>query len=498
MTDEIAAQRGWFGNFGQISFGVADLRRSIGFWEQQVGVGPWMIYEGLVMDAVHEGQRIATPFSVALAWHEGRLIELIRAEGDGPSPLHDGLNRAIIGHQRLASITDDIERDARDAVARGMELLTEGEAGGQRFRHYRSNEAPGLILELLERTPAFDTLIAELRARAEAWAAPQRPQTPQTPAPSFGASSQAMMKVVLLKGYGGPEQFVVEEAAVPEPMTGEVRVKVVAAALNPVDVKARRGLLRSWQELAFPAQLGGDVAGMVHAVGAGVTRLGVGDRVAGMLYPFADGGYAQYVIAKADALSRVPDALELTAAAALPTGALAGTALIEQGVRPRVKDRVLVLGAGGSAGRAAVLALLAAGATPIGGVRRAALEMLADLPIEVLDLDDPDAIEALAPVDAIADTVGGRLAERLFGKVRPRGTVASIAVPPPVPPAGSTQRLCNVVARFDAERLERIMVDLVAADRKVPIGARYKLDQVAKAHVTMEAGGTRGKILLLP
>lgn len=495
MTFDSAAPHGWFGNFGQISFGVTDLRRAIDFWERQAGVGPWTIYEGLVMDAVHEGQRIAMPFSIAIAWHEGRLMELIRAEGDGPSPLHDGLNRATVGLQRLASVTDQIERDAEIAAARGMKLITAGEAAGQRFFHYRSDEAPGLILELLERTPAFDRLVEELRARALAWHAPA-PTAHATASPP--ESAPRPMKVALLQDYGGPEQFIVEDAIAPAPGEGEVRIRVAAAAINPVDIKARRGLLREWQELAFPARLGGDIAGTVDAVGPGVTTYRVGDRVAAMLNPFADGGYAQYVTVQASALARVPDALDLTAAAALPTGSLAGTALIEQGVRPKVGERVLVLGAGGSAGRAALLALLAAGATPIAGVRAAGRELVHDLGVEILELDDAIAIAAMTSVDAIADTVGGQLAESLFDKVRPTGTVASIAVPAPVPPTGSTQRLCNVVARFDAERLARIMTDAATSGRAVPIGGRYSLDQIADAHRAMEAGSTRGKILLLP
>lgn len=495
VIDDAAPHTGWFANFGQISFGTTDLRRSIDFWENQAGIGPWTIFEGLVMDAVHQGQRIAMPFSIAIAWHEGRLMELIRAEGDGPSPLHDGLNRPMIGLQRLASITDDIERDARIAKERGMEVITEGEAAGQRFIHYRSNEAPGVILELLERTPSFERFIAELRARASEWR-PAAIAPPKTEPPAD--RTPGVMKVALLSDYGGPERFYIAEAPLPMPSAGEVRVAVAAAAVNPVDIKARRGLLREWSALAFPARLGGDISGIVDAVGPDVTCLKAGDRVAGMLNPFADGGYAQFVVTRAANLAIVPDALDLVSAAALPTGALAGTALIEKGVKPKAGERVLVIGAGGSAGRAAVLALRAAGAVPIAGVRASSRAAVMDLSVELLDLDDAAAIAALAPVDAIADTVGGALAERLFGKARPAGTVASIAVPAPVPPPGSTQRFCNVISRFDGDRLARLMIDLVACGHAVPIGRSFPLDHVADAHRAVEAGATGGKIVLLP
>ncbi|MDT0577176.1 zinc-binding dehydrogenase [Croceicoccus sp. F390] len=495
MINDAAPEDNWFANFGQISFGTADLRRSVDFWEKQVGVGPWTIFEGLVMDALHQGKRIAMPFSVALTWHDGRLVELICAEGDGPSPLHDGLNRPIIGLQRLASVSENIARDAEVARKRGMELITQGEAAGQRFFHYKSDEAPGVILELLERTASFDQLIGNLQSRAAAWspaartapiARAQREQSPGT------------MKVALLSDYGEPESFYIAEAAIPIPSAGEVRVAVTAAAVNPVDVKARRGLLHDWTPLTFPARLGGDIAGIVDAVGPGVTSLQTGDRVAGMLNPFADGGYAQFVTVRADNLARVPAGLDLFAAAALPTGALAGTALVESGVRPCVGERVLVVGAGGSAGRAAVLALLAAGAIPIAGIRSSSHAAVMDLKVEILDLEDAAAIAALAPVDAIADTVGDPLAAHLFAKVQTAGTIASIAIPSPIPPVGSTQHMCNVIARFDSERLARVMIDLVAAGYHVPIGRRFPLDQVSDAHRIMEAGGTGGKVLLVP
>lgn len=158
--------KSWFQNFGQISFAAPEIESAITFWEEQIGVGPWVVYRGLNMNALYEGKPISTPFDVALAWHDGRLIELIQATGDGPSPLHDHLNRATLGLHRLASITDDIERDAREAKARGMELFVEGEAAGQRFLYYRSKAAPGVILELLERTPSFDAMLKELQERA--------------------------------------------------------------------------------------------------------------------------------------------------------------------------------------------------------------------------------------------------------------------------------------------------------------------------------------------
>ncbi|OCC25730.1 hypothetical protein MB02_02900 [Croceicoccus estronivorus] len=306
------------------------------------------------------------------------------------------------------------------------------------------------------------------------------------------------MRVAVIDAYGDADSFRIAEMPVPVPGPTEVRIRVAGAAVNPVDIKARTGLLHDMMPLEFPARLGGDVSGVVDAVGSTVTRFRAGDRVAGMINPFKDGAYADFVIVDEAILAAVPPELDLVDAAALPTGVLAGTQLVECGIMPRAGDRVLVTGAGGSTGRAAVLALLEAGAIPIAGVRASSRQTVADLPVTAIDLDDPEAVAKMGTLDAIADTVGGDLLEKLFPLVRPDGTVASVAIPVPVPPANSTQRFSSVIARFDAERLARFMAGAAMGRWTMPIAGRLPLDDVATAHRLMENGGVGGKLVLYP
>lgn len=483
----------WFSGFDQISFASDDLEGAIAFWEQQMGVGPWTVFRGLTLAMRYDGRRIGLPAHVAVAWHDGRIVELIEVAGDGPSPFHDALNRPIVGLQRLASVTDDIERDAAMAEARGMERFADGEAVGQRFVYFRSPSAPGVILELLERTPMFAELAERLQARAAAYHAPA------SVAPIHGESAPVAARVAQLTGYGAPDLFRMADATVPAPRDGEVRLRVAGAAVNPVDIKARTGVLHAFVPLAFPAQLGGDVAGVVEAVGPGVTRFAAGDRVAGMLNPFANGAYASHVIVAQESLAKVPDNLDLADAAAAPTGVLTGTQLVELGIRPQPGDKVLITGAAGSTGRAAVMAALDAGAQVFAGVRPAVRAQIDDLPISgVLDLADDAALAAAGPFDAIGDTVGGAVAERLFACLKPDGVLASIAVPPPEPPAGATQRFCSLTVTFDRARLERFYREWANGLRHVSIAQRLSLEQVADAHRAMEQGGVGGKIILRP
>jgi len=302
-----------------------------------------------------------------------------------------------------------------------------------------------------------------------------------------------------LTDYGDPSRFRIAEVAEPMPGAGEIRVRIAAAAVNPVDVKLRRGYLKDWMPLVFPARIGGDVAGTVDAVGAGVTEFRVGDRVMGMINPMANGAYAQKVVFAAASFAIVPDSLDLVAAAALPTGALTGTQLIERAIHPAARSKGLVSGAAGSVGRAAVFAALDAGAVVYAGVRGSAFAASRDLPVAgIVDLADQNALAAAGPFDFIADTVGGAVAENLFAHVKADGIVASIAVPPPNPPAGSSQRFVSLIVSFDRPRLEQFARELAAKTRRMPIAQRLPLAEVARAHELMERGSVGGKILLLP
>ena len=160
----------WLGPIRQISFATDNLDRMIHFWEVSVGVGPFDVYRNVTLSMRYEGTPINLPVHVAIGWLGDALIELIEVEGPGPSPFHDALGRPIIGLQRVASFSTDIASDADAAEARGLERFAEGgEESGQRYVYFRSPDAPGVILELLELTPAFRDLIGEIEARARTW-----------------------------------------------------------------------------------------------------------------------------------------------------------------------------------------------------------------------------------------------------------------------------------------------------------------------------------------
>ena len=132
------------------------------------------------------------------------------------------------------------------------------------------------------------------------------------------------MFAMIMNETGGPEVLQYGEIETPEPGPGEVRVRVAYAGVNPADWKNRQGMLAAFRPYVFPYVLGFDAAGVVDALGEGVTGFAVGDRV---VTPTnhgqgAQGSYAEYVVANVDRVAPVPEAMGFAEAAALPVAAL--------------------------------------------------------------------------------------------------------------------------------------------------------------------------------
>src|SRR5665213_962978 len=173
------------------------------------------------------------------------------------------------------------------------------------------------------------------------------------------------MKAVQLHAYGGVDQLFYEEVEEPQPASGEVLVKVAATSINPVDWKIRRGDLQARMQLKLPAILGRDVAGTVVALGPGTDGFQSGERVMGLV----NRTYAEFLVTKAETLTRIPRSLDIEEAAALPLVVLTGTQLIETGVQPQSGRTVLITGALGNVGRSAVHAAKHHCIEEIAGVR---------------------------------------------------------------------------------------------------------------------------------
>ncbi|MEV0187375.1 NADP-dependent oxidoreductase [Kitasatospora purpeofusca] len=305
------------------------------------------------------------------------------------------------------------------------------------------------------------------------------------------------MKAIAIHRYGGPE--VVEYTDLPDPKVGpdSVLVQVRAAGVNPVDWKVRDGLLDGLLDAHFPLVMGWDAAGVVRAVGGGVTEFAPGDEVYGYVRKdtVEHGTYAELVAAPVRTLARKPAALDWAQAGGLPlAGLTALQSLRAVGAGPG--DTVLVHAAAGGVGHLAVQIARALGARVIGTAGERNHDYLRELGAEPVRYGEglAERVRALAPdgVDAALDLVGGDAVEVSAGLVADPARIASVA-DFRVKALGGRY----VWVRPDAAGLAELAALADEGRLTVTVASIFPLAQAASAQALSAEGRTRGKIVLL-
>jgi NADPH:quinone reductase-like Zn-dependent oxidoreductase len=301
------------------------------------------------------------------------------------------------------------------------------------------------------------------------------------------------MKAIVVHQYGGPEVLKFEEYPDPVAGPGEVLVRVAAASVNPLDYKRRTGLTKDYYPIKFPGLIGVDMAGTVIKLGPGVEGFSVGDRV----FAMADNTYAEFCVVNASILAKVPEGLDLIEAAALPLVTVTGNQLLSAtGIK--TGQTVMVVGAVGNVGRSAIFTAKDRGAVVIAGVlKRQMGEAKAVGADQIAATDDDTAIANLSPLNAVADTVDGKTAEKLFAKVKPGGVFASVLKAPQNAAKYPSVKAVFVFSKFDRKTLEFMAEAVRDGKLVIPIGRKMPLSEAAEAHAAAEKGGI-GKILLVP
>jgi NADPH:quinone reductase-like Zn-dependent oxidoreductase len=303
------------------------------------------------------------------------------------------------------------------------------------------------------------------------------------------------MRAVVLHAYGGPENLKLEDnVAEPQVSGNTVLIAAAAASVNPIDWKLRSGAAQKMFPLTLPAILGRDVSGVVRAVGANVKHFKVGERVLAL----SNKTYAELVAVDDSDVTHLPDGVDLTDAAAIPLISLTGDQLVRIATSVQKGQVVLITGALGGVGRAAVHTAKKIGAQVIAGVRGKDLEDARALGVsDVLAIDDDEAIEKFRLVDAIADTVGGEVAGKLLARVKPGGSFGyTTMLPENTAAKNPTVKIARVGARPDPSKVREFADDVRDGKFILPIGRRMPLRDAAEAHVLGEKGGI-GKIILL-
>ena len=321
------------------------------------------------------------------------------------------------------------------------------------------------------------------------------------------------MRAVVYSAYGTVEQLRLAEVERPVPRAGEVLIRVKAASLNSWDWDLLRGqpfLVRLGGLLRPPHPiLGADVAGVVEALGEGVTRFAVGDAVFGDLSGASWGGFAEYVCAPEGALAAMPAGVSFEAAAATPqAGLLAWQGLRWKGeVRPG--DKVLINGGGGGAGTFSIQLAKRAGAEVTGVDRAEKAELMRSVgAARVVDYAATDFTAESVRYDLILDMVAGRPLAHYRRALSPRGrfvmvggktsTILTVALVGAMTSKPEAQQMGLLLHKPDGGQLAELGA-LVAAGTIVPAVERvYPLEETREAFRRIGEGRALGKLVVAP
>ncbi|WP_369944515.1 NADP-dependent oxidoreductase [Xanthomonas medicagonis] len=288
------------------------------------------------------------------------------------------------------------------------------------------------------------------------------------------------VRALLLTEYGGTDAARIASIAAPTPAAGQVLVRVHAAGVNALDWKVREGFVRDAFPLQLPTVLGIELAGVVEAVGAGVTRLRRGDRVMGPRGGL--GAYAELVAVDAANLSLVPDALGFVEAAALPVAAVTAWQSLNAAGPLRVGQRILIQGAAGAVGGFAVQFAHQAGATVYATALQRQADDVRNLGADQVIAYDQEPFEhALSDIDLVLDYVGGEVLSRSWSVLAENGAIVSTVSPAILSSTPAGRRGLWFMNTPDAARLQAIAEDVAQARLQSRIGAVVRFDDLPAA-----------------
>lgn len=314
-----------------------------------------------------------------------------------------------------------------------------------------------------------------------------------------------LMRAALLREFGPASNLTIERIPVPLPAAGQLLIKVRAAGINPVDYKTRNGKGIAAKELVLPAVLGWDIAGEVVSLGDGVSRFDRNERVFGMSnFPHAGNAYAEYAIVQEDEFALIPASVSNEVAAATPLAALtAWEALFDHG-QLAGGQKVLIHAAAGGVGHIAVQLAKWKGAYVVGTASQQKHGLLNELGVDLMvDYNTQDFTVIAKDMDVVLDGIGGENSLRSIDVLKPGGVLVCLPSMYKDDPAILEKAASKgVVVKWmmvtpSGERMEQLADLLAVGDLKVKVDQTFPLEDVGKAHETVETGHVTGKVVLV-
>lgn len=299
-------------------------------------------------------------------------------------------------------------------------------------------------------------------------------------------------RALVLTEYGGAHALKLAAVVAPVPGPGQVVVRVHAAGLNALDWKLREGYVRQAFPLQLPAVLGIELAGVVAAAGADVTRLRVGDRVMGPLGGL--GAYAKLVAVKEANLALVPPSMSMTAAASLPLAAVAAWSSLHLAGPVHGGQRILIHGAAGGLGGFAVQYARQAGAVIYATARSSHMDYVRSLGADhVIAYDRQRFEDEVRDIDLVLDYAGGDVVARSWAVLAGHGAIVSAATPDIVASTPAGRRGLWFQNTPDTARLQAVADDVVHGRLQSKVAAVVRFDDLPAAIERQRTGSTPGK-----
>ena len=308
------------------------------------------------------------------------------------------------------------------------------------------------------------------------------------------------MQAIKFKQYGDNSVIFLEDSATPKPNAQQVLVKIIAAAINPVDWKIRSGALQNMLPLTFPSGLGMDFSGVIEELGSEVSCFKKGDEVYG-LSNFCggnSGAFAEYALVNADFIAVKPKNISHCEAATLPmAGVSAWQALIDY-MQLKKGQKILIHGGAGSIGTFAIQIAKALGAyvaTTASEDSRAFVEKLGV--DRIINYRDENFEKSLKNYDAVLDTVGGEVYKKSFQVLKKGGILVSMLEAP-------NQELMErykvkafvEFTEVTTERLNQFAKLITEHEIKIPIAKKFPLVEIKKALDFQQYQHPRGKVVV--
>ncbi|MBK3628000.1 NADP-dependent oxidoreductase [Streptomyces sp. MBT49] len=305
------------------------------------------------------------------------------------------------------------------------------------------------------------------------------------------------MRAAVVRAFGGPEAVEIVDVELPEPGARQVRIKVTASALNPVDAGVRAGIFGG---AGRQIGLGWDVAGTVDAVGP-AAAWSVGEEVVALAHGVAAplGAHAEYVVVDADAVALAPASVDAVHAATLPLNALTAVQALDL-LDLAPGDSLLVTGGAGAVGGYAVEIAARRGVKVAALARAQDEEFVRSLGATRLvdgagGADGADGSGGAGGFDAVLDAAV--LGSEALAFVRDGGAYAGV-IPQAQPAAERGVRTTAVEVASDGVRLAELVRAVDAGELTLRIAGTHALADAAEAHARLAEGGLRGRLVIVP